>query len=444
MYLQEILEVAIGLVFVWLVVSMATMSLQEWLGNMFNLRANDLAKVIGRMLGNAILTRRFYDYPLITNLYANLRRSGRKGRLPANIPPSKFSATLFELISQAGLENSPVQKMTGEIQDLITSNLSPEQQKSAWVEWNVIQETARNITASDPATNALDSLRFKLQAFAEKYSNLQPAIDNLIPLLESYYGQLTEEQNSAAEPGANNGTAMSQFRLGMQALQETNPTLNESMTAIYRQTEVYSLNGDEAVASTHANLESWFNDAMDQLSGAYKRRAQVIAFGIGLFLALILNLDSVNLATNLWREPTLRQAIIAQAQNYTPVTAPQGSSSTSPFENIPTLETQLQVLNIPFGWTFIPLNTGGGQCSLLPIQAGQVWGIPTRNSQGVPVCSGIQNLPIELNDWLAKILGLLITALAAAQGAPFWFDVLKRFLNVNSASTKTAEQKTTA
>jgi hypothetical protein len=32
--------------------------------------------------------------------------------------------------------------------------------------------------------------------------------------------------------------------------------------------------------------------------------------------------------------------------------------------------------------------------------------------------------------WLSKIFGLLISALAVSLGAPFWFDILSKFMNV--------------
>jgi hypothetical protein len=211
-----------------------------------------------------------------------------------------------------------------------------------------------------------------------------------------------------------------------------------------RQTEVFGLRVEEAINKTLANLESWFNDAMARLSDSYKRRAQAIAFIIGIILALILNVDSVSVATSLWREPTLRLAIIAQAQNYTPPGTVQKVTPANPLENIPALETQLQALNIPLGWTIVPFDTGGSKCSLLPIKTGQILGIPSLNNQGQPVCNGIKNLPVDLNGWLAKILGLLITGAAASQGAPFWFDILKKAMTALGGPSKPAEPKSAA
>jgi hypothetical protein len=161
-----------------------------------------------------------------------------------------------------------------------------------------------------------------------------------------------------------------------------------------------------------------------------------------LILALLLNVDSISLATSLWREPTLRQAIIAQAQNYTPPAASQASTTTvSPLQNIPALETQLQALNIPFGWTFASFNTAGHQCSLLPVKASQVWGIPSRDSQAQPVCLRFSNLPPDIISWLIKLLGMLMTGAAAAQGAPFWFDILGKLVNVRGTGTNPSEQQ---
>jgi hypothetical protein len=211
---------------------------------------------------------------------------------------------------------------------------------------------------------------------------------------------------------------------------------------LVRQAEGYALHADQLVATARVNLETWFNDAMDRLSGTYKRKAQVIAFIIGFFLALILNVDSISVATSLWREPTLRQTIIAQAQSYTPPAASQSSTtSTGPLQNIPALETQLQALNIPFGWTFASFNTNGRQCSLLSLQASQVWGIPGTDSQGQPICKRFSNLPTDFISWLLKLMGLVMTALATTQGAPFWFDLLGKLVNVRGTGANPAEKQ---
>jgi hypothetical protein len=432
MYLQEILEVAIGLIFVWLAISFTTMSLQEWFSNILNLRAKDLEKAISQMLNSNDLTKKFYEYPLIANLYIRPSRTGKKPRLPSYIPAKKFSAALFDLVIKAGTDNCPVQAMTDEIEKILVSIMSPEHQRLAREDWDDISETARKIAGQGLGIAGLDSLKFQIKAYGEKYPEFKATVSMLIPRVDTYFGQFVEEQRAVADNGSDTGLAMRQFRLGMLALQKTNPRLSESVIAVLRQAEVYALRGAQAVATTRVNLESWFNDAMERLSGAYKSRAQYIAFLIGYILALLLNVDSISVATSLWREPILRQAILVQAQTYTGPVTPQGAAISYPLVDIPALETQLQGLNIPIGWTFSPVNVIAGQCAILPIKAGQIWGIPSLDNLGQPICNGISNLPRDLNDFLVKMLGMLITGLAAAQGAPFWFDILKKFISVRS------------
>jgi hypothetical protein len=441
MYLQEILEVAIGLVFVWLVISVATMSIHEWFGNILNTRAKELEKAIAQMLSNDDLTRQFYNHPLIANLYRTSNKPGGKVRLPSYIPANNFGAALFSMVIQAGTDNSPVRVITGQINQQLASIQSPEQQKLAKTDWNAILETARNLAASGLGAAALDSLKLQLQVYGEKYPEVKPSLDTLLPQVDAYYGQFVQEQRLAVESGADAGLAMRQFRLGLLGMRKVNPLLSNSVTAIIKQAEGYALQADQVVATARVNLETWFNNSMDRLSGTYKRRAQIMAFIIGFILALILNVDSISVATSLWREPTLRQTIIAQAQSYTPPAASQDStSSASPLQNIPALETQLQALNIPFGWTFASFNTNGLQCSLVPFNASQVWGIPGTDSQGQPICKRFANLPTDFISWLVKLMGLVMTGLATTQGAPFWFEILGKLVNVRGTGANPAEK----
>ena len=68
MYLQEILEVAIGLVFMWLIISVAAMSVQEWIADLLEWRANDLEGAIRKMLASPELAKEFYNHQIIRGL----------------------------------------------------------------------------------------------------------------------------------------------------------------------------------------------------------------------------------------------------------------------------------------------------------------------------------------------------------------------------------------
>ncbi len=44
----------------------------------------------------------------------------------------------------------------------------------------------------------------------------------------------------------------------------------------------------------------------------------------------------------------------------------------------------------------------------------------------------LRRVPDTPNGWVLKALGLLITGLAISQGAPFWFDLLNKFIVIRS------------
>jgi hypothetical protein len=40
------------------------------------------------------------------------------------------------------------------------------------------------------------------------------------------------------------------------------------------------------------------------------------------------------------------------------------------------------------------------------------------------------------SDWVIKVLGWIVTALAVSLGAPFWFDLLKKLVNIRSSGNQ--------
>ena len=52
---------------------------------------------------------------------------------------------------------------------------------------------------------------------------------------------------------------------------------------------------------------------MDRVSGWYKRRVQLMLFLVGLFVAIVLNIDTITTATRLMNDDTLRDSLVALA-----------------------------------------------------------------------------------------------------------------------------------
>ena len=98
MDLTTIIQVAIGVIFVWVILAVITSQVQEWVASILAWRANFLESAIEQMLGNPEVKNKLYNHPLIQGLYSN---SGK--RKPGGIPQDKFALVLFEEVINSGI-----------------------------------------------------------------------------------------------------------------------------------------------------------------------------------------------------------------------------------------------------------------------------------------------------------------------------------------------------
>jgi large-conductance mechanosensitive channel len=159
------------------------------------------------------------------------------------------------------------------------------------------------------------------------------------------------------------------------------------------------------INAVRKNLEGWFDATMDRVSGWYRRRTQLILFLIGIAAAVFLNVDSITIAQRLTNDKTLREGIVATAQRQG--TAPAANTTKSYDE----LSAELGKIGFPIGWT---TNKVDG------------WIYPEAQ-----MCPG-GTCDFAWGTLLKVIVGWFVTAFAIMLGAPFWFDVLNRFMVVRS------------
>lgn len=178
---------------------------------------------------------------------------------------------------------------------------------------------------------------------------------------------------------------------------------------------------DGQPAQLQALVEEHFNHVMDRVSGWYKRRAQNIAFGVALVFTVALNVDSLALMRHLSANPEVAAKIADKAgeaiqKAEVQKLAASAAAGADPAEamaqgvkNLTVARSSLRDLGVelPLGWP--------------------------RDKEGhFHWPSGGLLVP----------LGWLITALAAMLGAPFWFDLLSRFVPMRSSGK--APEKTSA
>ncbi|UVW28595.1 hypothetical protein [Massilia sp. H6] len=144
------------------------------------------------------------------------------------------------------------------------------------------------------------------------------------------------------------------------------------LLALYRQS-----GGD--LARFQEGIAGWFNSAMERLSGVYKRRQLLISFLLALLLAIMLNIDSIHLFQTLWQTPTLSAQIKL---------APTALDA----------EALRQLWAMPIGWTSFP--------------------------------------PVLDAAFALQVAGWLISAGTTLFGAPFWFDLLQRAVQLRSTGAR--------
>ena len=159
------------------------------------------------------------------------------------------------------------------------------------------------------------------------------------------------------------------------------------------------------------NIEDWYDGTMDRVSGWYKRRVHVILLVMGLVVAAVVNADTINIAKAFMRNDALRQSVVAQAEKAasaptpvpTPTPADPAERDRLAAQKVADVKSQIDTLGLPIGWVSSPT-------------------IP----------EDPRRFPGTAGDWALKVIGLLITALAISQGAPFWFDLLNKFIVIRS------------
>jgi hypothetical protein len=204
------------------------------------------------------------------------------------------------------------------------------------------------------------------------------------------------------------------------ALEQTNPDLGKSLSALWDRA------GGDFGKFRH-EIEDWFDRGMARVSGWYTRWSQWIMVGIALAVAFSFNISAITIGKALWNDPTLRDRAAAEAERQvnatsttTTTTAEQSSTSTSP--TTPTT----------------PPTTSPEPTVTAPPAA------DTLREVGFPIGWSSTAWPGTTGYLALHILGIVLVAIAASFGAPFWFDVLNKFVNLRTTGKpppKAAEQR---
>jgi hypothetical protein len=178
-------------------------------------------------------------------------------------------------------------------------------------------------------------------------------------------------------------------------------------------------------------VASWYDQSMERISGTYKRGTQAWLFWMGVVTAGALNIDTLAISRELWRNPQASAAIAAQAQKSyesgelgKAVASEEAKKSAEDAKKAvdeakKALEKAIAPLDIPFGY----------KCA--------------SDEHPFKACTAALE-KMKYRDMMAVFIGWLLTGLAVSFGATFWFDLLAKVINVRSAGQKPAKTPRTA
>jgi len=349
MFGSEMLEVAIGLVFVYLLLSLICSVLNEWIARVFGMRSKTLKSGIRALLADDQAVEKLYGHTIIKGLaqqgwYNDLVNLIRRLPLvekvvqeseavPSYISGQDFALALFDTLQEAGNPNS-----------------------------------GKNVQVSADDIDA-DGKSKALQRYAgDAFKDLEAGIDGVI------------------------------------ADEEARKALRAILNSVKAETDRW----DEAIATARASVEQWFDLQMERVTGWYRRQAQLIILVLALIVSFTLNTDTLMMANRLSSDARLRAEVVAAAVQTSKEPLPAGSDT--PLTRVGELQAELQQLGLPVGW----------------VQASDEYEDP-------------REVPNDQQGWFYKILGLLVTGLAVSLGAPFWFDLLNKLVNLRTTGKKPAE-----
>jgi hypothetical protein len=372
-------EVSLGLVFTFLIFSTVCSGINEGIQRVLNARGQALFSAINDLIGDAY-AEKFWQHKLITGLMttrsakvkrtqagpildkaaaadvgAKVSSTVRSGKpfsradrrlLPSYIAPSTFSAVLIDIANHDPARQTAVPK-------------PPPETHPAAIAASTAVVDAPSATGPDAGVGS------GAGSPAEGTGDTAGGTDEAVPTGDAPDKQPPED------------VTYSDLAAALRALGLPNIAADVRLTF------------EEA----EANVEKWFNDAMDRLSGWYKRYVVYFLLGLGIVVTVLFNVNSLHVASELWSQPQLQAAVTAEAQAATSPTSTASSagtnSSTASSTTSPSMKTALAAAEtLPIGWEAV-------------------------------------NRPSSVG-WWSTAIGWLITVAAISLGAPFWFDLLTR------------------
>jgi hypothetical protein len=173
---------------------------------------------------------------------------------------------------------------------------------------------------------------------------------------------------------------------------------------------LYAASGGD-LAKLEKGISEWFDLVMERMTGWYRRKTQLPLLCIAFVTVVAFNLDTFHMVRTLWtnsafREPLVEEAVAAATTEVHEIMSEKARGTLERLEKARgTLE------RLPFGWT--EANNPAGD----------------------------RNAVTEIRNWLVRLAGWMASTLAISLGAPFWFDVLRKVVDIRATGKRLAANR---
>lgn len=402
MFNSPLLDVAIGLVFIFLLYSLLATAIHEAIASVFGLRARMLRDAIAvGMLSNTSTDSRlmsfwkgiraffsgvlrifpdkpykgkigekFFDHPLIKNY-----GSSRFFPLPSYIPAENFSTVLLSILTK---------EFDAKKEEIKKFRLEHSGDEAQQIDWNNVSDV------------------FKIKELLDYYAH--------------YYAQ-----ENVAPPST---------VLDRDTWQILQMHLRNSLFDLDQFT---------------SKMEKWYDDSMNRVSGWYKRQSQFILVFLGFTLALIFNVDTLKISQNLSTDKDARDKLVQMA-----------TEAVNQYQDDPRVKKIIVAEGI-----MVPDTSAQGKAANLALyaeyqmkmdsiqsfisndiqKANDLLSLGWADFGGKKTYSGRVGYVLKATfTSFRKFIGFLILAFAVSLGAPFWFDLLNKLVKLRSSGKKEESQ----
>lgn len=362
-----------------------------------------------------------------------------------------YKASVFGQNHERAFSSGGLKPSIAEVAELVNQGSSTHQEVAR--AYDRIANQARPIDAQVNSTiqTQINDYRLGLDANAldqpTKFEDLDYDLQQIF--LANALANLTPEERQLYEDYQTYKT----IRNGLSRLPDS---VKESIAILAKRSQTRVDQAENQVNQFRDEISVWFDRSMSRASGVYKRNAKGVAILIGLTLAAATNSDTFHIFNRLSSDDSLRRLVTERASqlNLDAERSPRFSAQLEELKN--ETDAVLREISFPISWNSSnlgrqlgcpasaissapPQDIANTEANQLKAQWDNLYKgcLNTDQASNAPVPLQVAQIMVNRPLGVLRMLsGWIVSGIAIAMGAPFWFDLLGKVVNVRNSGGK--------